>query len=364
MGTAFAAMADHVNTQDLARFSPLGSLSPDNLKELSRKARYVNVGAGRYLFRDGQRSEAQLFLVKGTVELHGENGIEQTIEGGSEATRNALDVIGPKARAARASTDTVALAVDRDLLDLMLTWDQTGSYRVEELAEAGEADDGDWMTRLLQTECFRRIPPANIQAIFMRMEPVGYTAGDVVIRQGDPGDYFYTIREGRCLVTRATKAKPDGIRLAELGEGDSFGEEALISDKERNATVTMLSSGTLMRMSKEDFNSLLTEPLIERVDFEAAAALVDSGAGWIDVRLPAEYENGHIDSATNVPLFVLRMKAQKLDPARTWILYCDTGRRSSAAAFILSERGFDVRVLARGLAGAPASALATGSPDQ
>ncbi|WP_070988716.1 cyclic nucleotide-binding domain-containing protein [Halofilum ochraceum] len=352
-------MADNVNTQDLARFSPLSSLSPDNLKELSRKARYVSVAAGRYLFRDGERSDAQLFLVKGTVELHGENGIEQTVEGGSEPTRNALDVIGPKARAARASTDTVALAVDRDLLDLMLTWDQTGSYRVEELADAGEEDDGDWMTRLLQTECFRRIPPANIQAIFMRMEPVGYNAGDVVIRQGESGDYFYIIREGRCLVTRATKAKPDGIRLAELGQGDSFGEEALISDKERNATVTMLTSGTLMRMSKEDFNSLLTEPLIERLDFESASDVVAHGAGWIDVRLPAEFENGHIQSATNVPLFVLRMKAQKLDPARTWVLYCDTGRRSSAAAFILSERGFDVRVLNNGLAGVPPEAIAT-----
>lgn len=350
-------MADNVNTRDLARFSPLDSLSPDNLKELSRKARYVEVAAGRYLFRDRERGDAQLFLVKGTVELHGESGIEQTVEGGSRATRNALEVIGPRARAARAGTDVVALAVDRDLLDLMLTWDQTGSYRVEELAEAGEEDDGDWMVRLLQTECFRRIPPANIQAIFMRMEPVSCNAGDVVIRQGDSGDYFYIVREGRCLVTRATKAKPEGIRLAELGQGDSFGEEALISDKERNATVTMLTSGTLMRMSKKDFNSLLTEPLIERLDFDAAAGLVEDGAGWIDVRLPAEFENGHIESATNVPLFVLRMKAQKLDPARTWILYCDTGRRSSAAAFILSERGFDVRVLNKGLAGVPADAI-------
>ncbi len=353
-------MADNVSRRDLARFSPLASLGPDNLKELSAKARYMSLAAGRHLFRDGQRGDARLFLVKGTVELHGASGIEQTVEGDSEAARNALDVIGPGARAARARTDVVALAVDRDLLDLMLTWDQTGSYRVEELADAGEEDDGDWMTRLLQTESFRRIPPAHIQAIFMRMEPVTCKAGDIVIRQDEPGDYFYIIRDGRCLVTRATKAKPDGIRLAELGTGDSFGEEALIADRARNATVTMLSSGTLMRLSREDFNALLTEPLIERVDFESAAARIEERAGWIDVRLPDEFGNGHIESATNVPLFVLRMKAQRLDPARTWILYCDTGRRSSAAAFILSERGFDVRVLKKGLAGVPADAITTG----
>lgn len=219
------------------------------------------------------------------------------------------------------------------------------------------------MGRLLQTECFRCIPPANIQAIFMRMEPVAYRAGDVVIRQGEAGDYFYIIREGRCLVTRATKAKPDGIRLAELGQGESFGEEALISDKERNATVTMRAPGTLMRMSKDDFNSLLTEPLIGRLDYASAAARVEDGAASLDVRLPAEFENGHIENATNVPLSVLRMKAQKLDSALTWILYCDTGRRSSAAAFILSDRGFDVRVLGRGLEGVPAEAITTVTPE-
>ena len=353
-------MAERVQTRDLAQFSPLNALSPENLKELSQKARYVNVPAGRYLFRNGERTSAQLFLVKGTVELQGRKGVEQTVEGGSRASRSAIESIAPRARAARAKSDAVALAVDRDLLDLMLTWDQTGSYRVEELSDedAGNTDDdSDWMTRLLQTECFRRIPPANIQAIFMRMEPVGCNAGEVVINQGDTGDYFYIIRDGRCLVTRKTKSKPDGIRLAELGPGDSFGEEALISDKPRNATVTMLSRGTLMRMSKADFNALLNEPLLEWIDYETARGL---DADWIDVRLPDEFESGHVAGATNIPLFVLRMKAQKMDPKRTHVIYCDTGRRSSAASFILSERGFDVRVLEHGLQHVPADGLEQG----
>ncbi len=344
-------MAATVTARELAQFSPLDALSPENLKEIARKARCVNVAAGRYLFRDGERSSAQLFLLEGRIELYGAAGVEQTVEGGTPSARSAVESIAPRARAARARSDAVAVAVDRDLLDLMLTWDQTGSYRVEELSDGGgDPGEADWMTRLLQTECFRRIPPANIQAIFMRMEPVGFRAGDVVIRQGDGGDYFYIIRDGRCLVTRRTRSRPDGIRLAELGPGESFGEEALISDKARNASVTMLSRGTLMRMSKSDFNALLNDPLLEWVDLEAADTL---DADWIDVRLPAEFESGHIDGATNTPLFVLRMKAQKMDPRRTYLIYCDTGRRSAAASFILSERGFDVRVLRGGLEHVP-----------
>lgn len=356
-------MAEAVSTKELSGFNPLNALSPDHLNELARKSRRVTVAAGQYLFRDGKRPEHQLFLVGGTVELLGADAVTETLEGGTDAARGSLDSAAARARAARAKTDVSALAVDRDLLDLMLTWDQAGGYRVEELGDAStEVDDTDWMARLLQTECFRRIPPANIQTIFMRMEPVAFEAGDTVIRQGDPGDYFYIVRDGRCRVTCVTRSKPDGIRLADLGPGSGFGEEALISDKERNATVTMLTAGTLMRLSKQDFNALLNEPLLEWIDYEDAAALERSGARWVDVRLPPEYEDGHIAGAGNMPLFVLRMQAQRLDPALTHIVYCDSGRRSSAASFLLSERGFDVRVLRGGLAEVPPEAIEKGRP--
>lgn len=110
------------------------------------------------------------------------------------------------------------LAVDRDLFDIMLTWDQAGGYRVEELGDTSrDPEASDWMARLLQTECFRRIPPANIQAIFMRMEPVSFEADETVIRQGESGDYFYIVREDRCRVTHTSQSRPDGIQLADLG---------------------------------------------------------------------------------------------------------------------------------------------------
>ena len=118
----------------------------------------------------------------------------------------------------------------------------------------------------------QRIPPANIQAIFMRMQRVAYRAGDVVIRQGDEGDYFYAIVSGKCVVTRETPLNKDGIKLAELGVGDTFGEEALISEAKRNATVTMLTDGVLMRLDKKDFRELMNEPLLQWVDLRAGRA--------------------------------------------------------------------------------------------
>ena len=122
------------------------------------------------------------------------------------------------------------------------------------------------MTTLLQTKAFHRIPPANLQAIFMRMNRGQYRAGEVVIKQGDEGDYFYAIVQGKCLVTRESPLNQKGIKLAELGVGETFGEEALIAEAKRNATVTMLSDGVLMRLNKQDFRDLMHEPLLRWVD--------------------------------------------------------------------------------------------------
>jgi CRP-like cAMP-binding protein len=106
------------------------------------------------------------------------------------------------------------------------------------------------MTRMLQSDAFIKLPPADIQRLLQTLRSVPVSAGDVIIRQGDEGDYFYIIKEGSCSVTRLASGEGWDVPLAELGKGDCFGEEALVSDATRNATVTMLTDGTLMRLSK------------------------------------------------------------------------------------------------------------------
>ena len=124
----------------------------------------------------------------------------------------------------------------------------------------------------------------------------------------------------------------------------------------------MLSKGTMMRLSKSDFMSLLNEPLLNWITFSDAIKKLQDGAQWIDVRLPSEGEQGRIKGSINIPLIFLRMKIPSLDPAKTYITYCDTGRRSSAASFLLSERGFDVCILEKGISAVPPAALETGKP--
>jgi rhodanese-related sulfurtransferase len=205
------------------------------------------------------------------------------------------------------------------------------------------------MTMLLQTKAFHKIPPANIQAIFMRMQQINYKAGDVVLKQGADGDYFYALTRGKCLVTRETPLNKDGIKLAELVVGDTFGEEALISDAKRNATVTMSTDGAVMRLGKDDFRRLLNEPMLDWVSLSEAEEIVKNGGQWLDVRLPSEFENHHKEGAMNIPLYFIRLKINTLDSTKKYVLCCDTGRRSSAGAYILSERGYHAYVLKDGI---------------
>lgn len=341
-------MSRPVDAKELRKLSPMSSLKKENLHALVKKVKVRNAEPGESLFNEGDSEKRTVYVLSGSVELRESGRTVDTVVGGTDEAVNPLSPVLPRGHSAVAVSACEYIAIDSDLLDVMLTWDQTGSYEVSELrGEAGNADD--WMTTLLQTKAFHRVPPANIQAIFMRLQQVNYKAGDVVIKQGDEGDYFYIITRGRCVVTRETPLNKEGIRLAELQVGDTFGEEALISEAKRNATVYMESDGSVMRLAKDDFKTLLNEPMLEWVDKEQAEEIVSAGGQWLDVRLPSEFEAYHNPGAINVPLYFIRLKLKTLDPSVRYVVCCDTGRRSSAGAFILNERGFQTYVLKGGL---------------
>jgi CRP-like cAMP-binding protein len=344
-----------VDLSILRTFSPLDGLKAENLHALARKTQIRALAAGRILFKEGDNEKRTYYLVAGSIEFRQEERAIGTIRAGTPEARAALAPGLPRRFTARAATDIEYIVIDSDLLDVLLTWDQTGQYEVAELRGDDLEVSGDWMTTLLQTKAFHRIPPANIQAIFMRMQRINYRAGDVVIKQGTEGDYFYVVVAGKCVVTRETPLNKEGIKLAELGSGDSFGEEALIAEAKRNATVTMSTDGTLMRLGKNDFQTLLNEPLLQWVDYDKAKEIVAQGGKWLDVRLPSEFQNFRIDGAVNIPLYFIRLKLNALDKNTQYVVCCDTGRRSSAAAYILSERGFEAFVLQGGLAATEAA---------
>lgn len=342
-------MAKELDIVQLRVLSPLNELKKDNLQALLKKIELLEANHGQTLFKKGDTKKRTVYVLSGTIELKEGDEVVQTIAGGTDEARNPIAPILPRHQTAVAVDDVEYISIDSELLDVTLTWDQTGVYEVSDFRAKLDKETGDWMTILLQIKAFQKIPPANIQTIFMHFQPVNYKAGDIVIKQGDEGDYFYVISRGLCTVTRETPLIKEGIKLAELVVGDTFGEEALISEAKRNATITMQTDGILMRLGKEDFQALLSEPMLEWLDHDEADKVVADGGQWLDVRLPSEFEVFHKDGAVNVPLYFLHMKLNKLDPGTQYVVCCNTGRRSSAAAFILNQKDFQAVVLKGGL---------------
>ncbi|MFA5083198.1 MAG: cyclic nucleotide-binding domain-containing protein [Hydrogenophilaceae bacterium] len=212
-----------------------------------------------------------------------------------------------------------------------------------------EGEDPQWLFELLTNPSFEKVPPSLLQRLFERFHPLAAQAGQVMLRQGEPGDYYYLIRQGRARVSRQGHNGREVI-LADVGPGQGFGEEALISGEPRNATVTMLEPGLLMRLAADDFDALLRMPLVHGLDAAAANGLLNQGAQLVDVRLEEDFSRGTLPGAINIPLYLLRIKAAQLDRQRPVLLFCNDGRRSATAAFLLAQSGFETHILAAGMA--------------
>lgn len=334
----------------LAKLIPMSALRPGSTKDLARNASLVECKTGSHLFRIGQSAEQALYLIEGSIELRDAAGaVIAQMSADSPDARHRVAHQSPRRLDAVCLTDVRCVAIDGQLLDVMLTWDQSDALQVGEVGSNNASESDDWMTRLLQTPAFQLVPPTHLQAIFMRMQRVDTAPGETIVRQGEAGDYFYVITDGRCIVTRE-QPNQKAVRLAELETGSVFGEEALISDAPRNATVTMLTRGSLMRLSKDDFRKLLNEPLARKLSLTEAQALVESGrAKFLDVRLPSEFMNSSLPGSINLPLYMLRMRLGQLNTGTSYVCVCDTGRRSSVASFVLTQKGFEAYSLAQGL---------------
>jgi rhodanese-related sulfurtransferase len=329
----------HATPEQLGALTPLAGLSHDRLTELADMAIIERAprGSDPLVGRVPGRS---LFLLQGELLLAFQGGGTLVLVGGTGEGCHALNRRRQPILRSKAITDVDVLALDDEMLDTLATWDQ---------AVRGDAR---FMTRAfalssLKSGALAQLPAPHIEELLKRFERIHVARGQAVIHEGDAGDYYYLVGAGRFQVERLVGGAK--VVLAELKSGDTFGEEALVSEAKRNATVVALSDGELLRVRRADFNDLMREPLLRRVGFHDAAQKVREGALWLDVRYPSEYQFDKLPGAINVPLAEVRNMFAVLDRSREYVAYCQSGRRSAAAAFLFAQRGFRVWLLEGGL---------------
>jgi CRP-like cAMP-binding protein len=322
---------------------PLGNMSQSHLQALLAESVNDVIYAGQTLFTAGHYDGQHVYLLYGDVILYGDDGSAELVKG--RATLMPIGHHQPRRYTAVAATDCSVLRINSERLDKLLTWSEVADYLQLVISRQRDLDeDVDWMMTVLRSNLFFKVPPLNVEEIFSRLEPQVVYADEMIIREGEVGETCYFLKEGRAEVSRRRDGGQE--HLAEIGMGRCFGEDALVNDAPRNASIRMLTDGVLMRLDKQDFYRLLKAPEVARVDLDQLPSAIADGAVLVDVRGEEEYARQHLARAVNLPLNLLAVKMRLLREQPTYIFYCDSGRRSEAAAHLMARQGFNAFALA------------------
>jgi len=113
----------------------------------------------------------------------------------------------------------------------------------------------DSATALARTPLFSQLGRLDLARLAGELEELTFPPERIVVREGDPADGFYVIKDGVAHVIPG--AEPNGIPLTVLGPGEHFGEMALLTDSPRTATVVAHTRITVWRLSRDRFEALL-----------------------------------------------------------------------------------------------------------
>jgi CRP-like cAMP-binding protein len=333
-----------LSTKYLKSLIPISHFEEEVLQQLCGMATQLHLSKGEEIYPAGSHDDHIYYLLEGTLAMIDRQAHQAVLDANSDQANYAFGTLKPRpATTLVRSAKALVIRFNAKEFETLITWHNQLSQKDDEPSESPSEKkvtlDKSWMMALLRSDTFFRIPPENLEALVQRMEAVRFAPRQLVVRQGEEGDYYYIIREGRCRVI------VNDTPVTELNPLDAFGEEAILSGAPRNASIKMLTRGLLMRLSKADFEELLVPPLVHQVVPQEALAKIQQGAVLVDVRSVEEYQHHRLVRSINLPLFILRAKLANLDPDATYIVYCETGLRSSAACFIMAQQGFNVLLM-------------------
>jgi SulP family sulfate permease len=118
--------------------------------------------------------------------------------------------------------------------------------------ELSEEQRGTQILELHDISVFQDLSPEQLHLVQRYVRPVSFQKGEIIFREGEPGDGIYFILSGYVSVFTGNRAH----RLATFADGVFFGEMSILEDKPRSATVRAETNTKLLLMSKKDFHQL------------------------------------------------------------------------------------------------------------
>jgi CRP-like cAMP-binding protein len=229
----------------------LASLPLAGLDRLARAARVRQFSRGTNVVRQGERGDEFFVVAAGTAAvIVRERGEDKTVEElgvGDYFGERALLGDGLRRATVRALTPLKLLAFPTDVFWKELAGTMAWETRLR--MALGERE------RLEELPIFSGLGARQLDLLAVKLAVRDVAAGETLIRQGDPGDTFYIVREGELEVLVSANGARRRANL--LKPGDFFGEIALLYEVPRTATVRARSEASVWELGRKDFRDLV-----------------------------------------------------------------------------------------------------------
>ncbi|MBV1952005.1 MAG: cyclic nucleotide-binding domain-containing protein, partial [Cycloclasticus sp.] len=169
-----SALLTNKEQKILRQFIPLNSLSVAHFNSICEDVRVEEQAKGTVLFEQGDDAKEFIYLISGMISLYAGDMEMETVVTGSEAARFAIAHHLPRKVKAVSKSKVKLVRLPTHKLDIDSPKDDGQTYMVNDVEDQG----GDWMTTMLQSPVFQRLPASNLQKVMMQMEEVAFEAGE------------------------------------------------------------------------------------------------------------------------------------------------------------------------------------------
>jgi CRP-like cAMP-binding protein len=339
-----------IPADSISKYSFFSGLSGSAVEELARHLETTIVPAGMHLIKEGTPPDYFYFIKDGEAEVtkrtrFGQTASLTTLSGGQGFGEMALLTCSHRRTTVTAKTEVSLYRLSKKAFEDVIMADASFRDKLIKRSRCYSA-----FNNMKTAQPFALIEPEKLYLLTEKMQERTFPPGETIVTQGEKGDFFYIIKSGRVEVLKA-RGDQAPERIASLESGESFGEEALIREEGRNATVRTMEETTVLALDKADFDKILKTSFLEfsfpeEVPLDRLPDFV-----FIDARIKPEYEEEHIEGSINIPIEELRQRYHELDKSQQYLTYCTNDSRGMVAAFLLSSQGYNARNLRSGLSG-------------
>jgi len=201
------------------------------------------------IIKEGEDGHVLYIVDKGTldcfkVDRDGSERIVKTCVAGDAFGELALLYNCPRAASVHSRDECLLWELDRETFNAI----------VKDAAAAKRQQHEGF---LRSVGILRSLSTYDIYQIADALEIAKYEPGECVVRQGETGETFFIIEEGRCVATKRESTDDEAKEVMELGVGEYFGELALLRDEPRAATVTTITKTKVLGLNRKTFKDLL-----------------------------------------------------------------------------------------------------------